>query len=124
VSRKDCVCPIHHLPLTWSVTRYGLRGDCPLPRCTVVWWADAHTTPADAETRALRQQAHALIDPLWKGQHVKRGRLYRTFKKQFHTGHIGESDATTCRRIIAWALRFRREHGLPVPPTQEEAVAK
>lgn len=61
-------------------------------------------TIPDAETKKLRIQVHAVIDPIWKGQSKKkRGSVYGWLKRI--TGsqkeiHIGETTKEDCLRLL------------------------
>lgn len=53
-----------------------------------------------------RKKIHALLDPLWKSGHIKRGQAYAHISKQlgrpYHTGEIKDlHEAATIWRIVA-----------------------
>lgn len=59
-------------------------------------------TIVDKETKQLRMQVHALIDPLWKSGQYRRGEVYRKIadalgKSSYHTG---ETTADECKEIL------------------------
>lgn len=59
-------------------------------------------TIPDEETKKLRIQVHALMDPLWKSKKIKRNSMYyklgKALRKQaFHTG---ECNAEECRAVL------------------------
>lgn len=108
-------CPNHGKKLDWSKTRYGPRFYCPEPGCTVVWWPGPTSTPADAETRALRMECHRIFDALWKdesgpwaregkGIGWRRGRGYKWMRDALglvqKKTHIGMFDAEQCKRLL------------------------
>lgn len=114
-------CPIHNSPLVHSRTKYGGRWDCTEPGCTVCCWAGSTSTPADQETRTLRNQCHRLFDPEWReeigafafnsegersgGRSKRRWRAYswlsRTLGVPPPKAHFGMFDAEQCRRALA-----------------------
>lgn len=59
-------------------------------------------TIPDEETKKLRMEVHALIDPLWKSKKYKRNTVYLRIAETFgiKTFHVGESDAQTCRDVL------------------------
>lgn len=62
-------------------------------------------TMVGPETRKLRVEVHAKIDPLWKSGKYTRKELYqrisRAIGKKYHTG---ESDDKTCKKILSLNL--------------------
>lgn len=107
-------CPTHDVALNKNHTRFGPLWTCPIPGCTVKCW-DGHTsTPADDETRALRERLHALFDPLWRPGPSRRfkgprkggprSHAYRWLARKMGLiageTHIGMFDAEQCRRAI------------------------
>lgn len=61
-------------------------------------------TIVDAETKKLRMQVHALIDPVWKSGDMKRGKVYAILSEEIgRTYHTGETTADECRKILALA---------------------
>lgn len=81
-------------------------------------------TPANAELRTLRMNAHAAFDPLWKrkaqrGTARKEARfagymwLARELKMEPNLCHIGMMGPEDCKRVIAlcepWTKRERNE---------------
>lgn len=99
-------CPIHSVELTETCTRWGARYSCPEFGCTVVWWSGGRTsTPADAETRALRHRCHEAFDRLWvtakkRNRGRRRQRAYDRLAnamglRREHT-HFGMFDAAQC----------------------------
>ena len=60
-------------------------------------------TPANKELRALRKEAHSLLDPLWKSGKFKRSRLYKDLAIAVGVDvplHIGETTKELCERVI------------------------
>ena len=59
---------------------------------------------ANAELRALKRQAHAVFDPLWRSGHMKRKNAYAWLASQLGIEsadcHIGWMNATDCQRVI------------------------
>lgn len=109
------VCPKHEIALVPANTRYGKRYSCPKHYCTVVCWEGGTSTPADAKTRALRQECHAKFDPLWKtprgspfagggGRRDLRVAAYAWLSRELgipkEKTHFGMFDAETCRRAL------------------------
>lgn len=68
-------------------------------------------TLANAELRELRQKAHAAFDPIWLGKLMKRRAAYRWLARALGENevHIGESDESRCRAIIALASQKHEE---------------
>lgn len=65
-------------------------------------------TLANRATRNWRKTAHSVFDQLWKGGHCARHQAYKDLAAAMGVPsiHIGESDETRCRKIVAWA-RFQ-----------------
>jgi hypothetical protein len=58
-------------------------------------------TIPDAETKKLRMEVHALIDPVWKSGKLKRGQVYARLSKAIgKTYHTGETTVDDCRKIL------------------------
>jgi len=59
-------------------------------------------TIVDKDTKDLRIQVHAIIDPLWKSGQYKRGEVYRRIADALgkDTYHTGETTAEECREIL------------------------
>lgn len=59
-------------------------------------------TLANAELREWRKRAHAAFDPIFKLNHLPRWKAYKRLAKALclKVVHIGESDISTCKRII------------------------
>lgn len=58
-------------------------------------------TIPDEETKKLRRQIHALIDPLWKSRKYSRGGVYARISDAIgKTYHTGETTAEECREIL------------------------
>lgn len=58
-------------------------------------------TIPDVETKKLRMEVHAVIDPLWKLGKMKRGHVYARLSKAIgRTYHTGETTAEDCRKIL------------------------
>lgn len=115
-------CPVHRVALVGAKTQYGRRYACPTAGCTVVRWDGSTSTPADAETRELRRQCHALFDPLWQsganspfngepgGRSARRGRAYVWLAHELGTvgrsTHFGYFTAEQCRRALTAIQRL------------------
>ena len=98
-------CPIHHVIMRCSSTRYGFRHSCPIQDCTMACWDGPTSLPADAPTRGMRHKAHSVFDALWKGRGKgKRDILYRRLAKELGIDskacHMGMFDSATCKRVI------------------------
>lgn len=106
-------CPEHGTPLVHSRTRYGGRWGCMEPGCTVCCWDGSTSTPADQETRTLRNECHRRFDPLWRDDNGpfgsgkrghRRARAYAWLAKAMglegHMTHIGYFDAAQCRKVL------------------------
>lgn len=123
-------CPTHHRELVAEKTDYGLRWQCPWPGCTVACWNGSTSTPADAETRALRHRVHQVFDPLWQGGNAPyklvrergpvklfkgRNAAYRWLREAMGLdkahAHIGMFDAEQCRQALACCER-KAEQGV------------
>lgn len=72
-------------------------------------------TLADRETRRLRIELHALIDPPWKRKLVSRTEVYAVLRKELGMDeedcHVSRWDAETCRRVkpIIECIDFQKE---------------
>lgn len=111
------VCPAHKCALERKHTRYGGRWGCTYPGCTVVCWEGSTSTPADDETRTLRNQCHRRFDPLWKsgegspfsgepgGKQTRRSRAYVWLSEVMGLSvsqtHFGMFSADQCRKALA-----------------------
>lgn len=103
----DCGEP---MDLIWTRTRKMYRCSR-YPACRVTHAAHPDGvpvgTPADAETRKLRMQAHAEFDKLWQGPKATMLRDQAYSWMGFVMGltreqaHIGKMDADQCRTLIA-----------------------
>jgi hypothetical protein len=98
-------CPAHHAPLVTTATRFGARLACPVVGCTVACWDGPTSSPADAETRALRSACHAAFDPLWQtGVFPSRNAAYdwlaRVMFLDRDETHVGLFDADQCREML------------------------
>lgn len=104
---KPPLCPDHGSPLAPSATRFGTRWACVVAGCTVSCWDGDTSTPADAETRALRTRCHDAFDPLWRRRtrFRSRGEAYRWLRRAMNLtvdeAHVGRFDAAQCRRLLA-----------------------
>lgn len=108
-------CPEHNVQLIYKHTRFGPRGQCPVRKCTVAYWANDETaTPADHETRRVRREAHRIFDGLWREKGFSRTRLYK--KLAHHLGlpinktHIGQFDKEQCQKVIEFAELMEQEN--------------
>jgi hypothetical protein len=99
---QDVICPVHKVALTRDRSYTHTPWSCPVQGCTVAWWSNPNTIPADYETRQARIKAHAAIDPIWRNRRMSRYTLYRKMKKELGVEHIGLCDTQTCERIIEW----------------------
>ena len=99
-------CPKHQVSMEYTKTKYGKRYFCPIAECTVACWEGSTSTPADDKTRAKRNQAHAVFDPLHKSKKYKRGTLYKMLAGflgiEQEKAHIGMFDHETCEKVIEW----------------------
>jgi hypothetical protein len=101
-------CPEHGATMQRCQTKYGGRWACTVALCTVVCWEGQTSTPADAETRALRRQCHEAFDPLWKPGAQRRFRhrghayiwLSRLMGTVIEETHIGMFNAEQCRSLL------------------------
>ena len=77
--------------------------ECPVHGCSVAWYGDRGTTPADMVTRTARAKAHREFDPLWNKQNYSRSSLYKELAK--FTGlrrcdtHIGKFNEHLCEQV-------------------------
>lgn len=100
------ICPTHQRNLIPQATRYGTRFRCLIPGCTVACWSGSTSTPADDETRQLRNQCHKLFDPLWKRKtkFMSRAHAYTWLRHFMGLGqveaHIGCFDKEQCEKLI------------------------
>lgn len=100
------MCIIHPEVLVKEITPWGLRFKCPVPSCTVACWDGSTSTPADAETRKLRNYCHRLFDPLWRGRKVFKGRwdAYKWMSSVMGTKgnktHIGMFNKEQCLTLL------------------------
>lgn len=65
-------------------------------------------TIPDSETKKLRIQVHALIDPLWKGKKKKRGSVYGWLERimGIKSPHIGSFTKEDCLNTIERIKQF------------------
>lgn len=98
-------CPNHKSVMRCSPSRYGPRYACDEPGCTVVCWNNKTSTPADAETRALRSRCHALFDERWKSGRESRDESYRWLRRVMgltrEDAHIGKFSKAQCEQLLA-----------------------
>lgn len=80
---------------------------------------------ANAELRGLKQQVHALFDPLWRSNEMSRNSAYAWFAKALSISaancHVGMFDEDTCRAALA-VLRARLEQKAATVSGNAEAV--
>lgn len=59
-------------------------------------------TIVDKETKELRMEVHALIDPIWKSGKYKRSVVYIRIAKALgqKSFHVGECDKETCKVVL------------------------
>lgn len=105
-------CPYCKKPAKWVENKivYGRN----YGKSYMIWWCPCGAyvgchqntqkpkgTMANAELRAWRIKAHAVIDPLWKNGEMKCWEVYRMLNDIFGKEiHIGESDIKMCQEII------------------------
>lgn len=113
-------CPEHDIQLVGSRTQFGRRMSCPRPGCTVACWGGRTSTPADDETRLLRQRCHAIFDPMWKpggrfyskraAKYKRVGRAYAWLAKLMEMPaskcHFGMFNADQCREALRHLARM------------------
>ena len=118
------ICPYCNKPAKWVQNKeiYGRN----YGKSYMAWWCkpcDAYVgchnntkdplgKIADRETRYWRQEAHGVLDPLWKAwkrnsnRRMNRNRIYETISNKFgYRVHIGESDKEQCQNIIKWCKK-------------------
>lgn len=61
---------------------------------------------ADKELRQLRRACHDALDHWWKGRAVTRKMMYRFLREDTGVGHIGETSAEDCRKVLIWAKMY------------------
>lgn len=80
---------------------------------------------ANAELRGLKQQVHALFDPLWRSGTMSRNGAYAWLSKSLGISaancHVGMFDEDQCRAALA-ILRARNEHKTATVSGNAEAV--
>lgn len=114
------VCPDCGAPMVLKPSRYGQFYGCSR-------WSDtgcrgshgAHPdgrpmgTPANAETKRARIEAHAAFDRLWKNGRMSRKRAYRWLRVALNLpkerAHISMFDVPQCEQLIR---RVERELGV------------
>jgi|GEM_PF-4440116 len=107
-------CPKHAVVLQPRNTRYGVFHACTYPGCTVGCWDGRTSTPADQETRTIRNECHCLFDPLWRDHKTGRGRrrrnaylwLSKKMKIPVDDTHFGMFDFDQCRRALVFIREF------------------
>lgn len=59
-------------------------------------------TIPDPETKKLRMEVHAVIDPLWRGGKNTRGKVYRRIAEVLGVPvfHVGTTTAQQCREVL------------------------
>lgn len=117
MSLNQSLCPVHG-KMSYRKTRFGGLWVCEYHGCTYRCWTGSTSSPADAETRELRERVHSMFDPLWedeKGPFVKKGELnsksirrkraYCWLSKQLglerKKTHVGMFDKEQCWRAIS-----------------------
>ena len=82
-------------------------------------WNGSTSTPADAETRALRHQCHAAFDPLWRRGVWRRGNLYGVLASRLgipaEDMHFGLFSSTMCLRALAVVAELAATARNPAP---------
>lgn len=137
-------CPVHREPMVLRRSQWGPFYACPKwPECDIT--AGVHrdgrlkSTPADAETKAVRIRAHQVFDQLWlhadegtgawKLKEPERTRAIRRIRKAARTRayewlakqlgipveecHIGMMDKATCERVIELVEKRLAARSLP-----------
>ncbi|MDE2099644.1 MAG: hypothetical protein KGL39_20495 [Patescibacteria group bacterium] len=110
-------CPDHGVELVPASTQYGTRWGCPVDGCTVACWEGSTSTPATDEVRRLRQECHALFDPMWRLRKRRnwfrdRRAAYEWLAKAMGVGredaHIGKFGKEQCERLLALLREIKR----------------
>lgn len=61
-------------------------------------------TPANAETRRARMQAHDALDRLWKSKKMSRGGAYAWMRQELSLSdteaHVGSFDVIMCKKLV------------------------
>ena len=106
-------CPKHDVKLIGKKTRFGMRWDCPIEKCTVVCWGGRTSTPADYETRVARHETHMVFDPLWQSGMVPKNRLFKRLSQHMglpqREAHIGMFNRDQCQKVMALCKQIRKE---------------
>lgn len=98
-------CPTHGDTMRWSEAKFGYRGQCSAPGCTVACWDRPTSLPGDRETRDMRMLCHAGFDPLWQDGHFpSRSAAYRWLAAALglppHLAHIGMLTKTQAEALM------------------------
>jgi ssDNA-binding Zn-finger/Zn-ribbon topoisomerase 1 len=98
--------------------RYGYFFGCPnWPNCTFTQAANQVTknprgTPADADVRKARIEAHNEFDPLWKSGALTRSEAYHKLASELGVDvsmcHIGMFDLEQCSKAVEVAKKLRK----------------
>jgi len=112
---KIYLCPVHNKTMLRKKTSYGPLHVCPVDNCDILKWGDnTKTTPADAQTRKARINAHTIFDCLWKDGHMTRQEAYRRLAEylglKIEDTHIGLFDIKKCYKAIQFAVE--QQNGL------------
>ncbi len=107
-------CPDCGEPLVSRRGKFGQFWGCSqFPECKGAF--SGVGTPGNAETRALRIQAHAAFDPLWKNRHLTRkcayARLRYAMGMRGEDCHISRMDAGQCRRVVEIVAQWKDQMG-------------
>jgi len=106
----DHPCPECGGQMVLRNSRYGLFYGCTgYPECRAAHGAHADGrplgTPADAATKKLRIEAHAVFDRLWKGGSMSRSAAYRWLREAMELSeaeaHIGRFTSEQCLALMA-----------------------
>ena len=87
-------------------SRYGAFWGCSTyPKCDGVIGCHPDGsplgTPADKETRGMRQSAHDAFDNWWPAMRMTRKQAYAWLEENGPKGHIAEMDYQECEDLIA-----------------------
>lgn len=65
-------------------------------------------TMANAALRKLRQNAHELFDPLWKGKGMGRNKAYKLLQDNTGVAHISQTTPDECYIVIKFLKKYRK----------------
>ena len=110
MSLASMTCPLHKTPLHVIHTRFGPLWACTTDGCDVRCWGGSTSTPADGETRVLRQEAHEALDSLIPERKKRYRWLRRVLSVPPDEAHIGMCDAEQCRMILEAVAEAAKEN--------------